>query len=70
MSIKVTIEDSANGKVEVAVSSAYNPDILDDLRKRANQAYRSMLKDQVAAGYATEDEDAEDADALATEDGE
>lgn len=63
MSIKITICSHDGGNVELAVSSGYNPDILDDLCRRASKAFRKSLKDQVVLGIASahaEEELAED----------
>lgn len=48
MSMKITIVGDNGSNVEISVSSAYNPDILDDIYKRASKAFHDALKSQVA----------------------
>lgn len=55
MSIRISIDDTSfDLAVTLHVSGGYNPDVLDDLTKRAAEAYRQTLADKIAYSHSAE----------------
>ena len=51
MSMRISLKDGGGTEVNIIVSSTYNPDILDDLQRRASRSYKKMLRQQEKAGF-------------------
>lgn len=49
MSVLVQINDPLEMQVVVRLSGSYSPDVLDDVKRRAIDAYKEALQEYVAA---------------------